>query len=283
MLTTLNDDTVSINAIYLTLWHIQAAMSDRSVSFTLLVEWLDSLIEWQRFGINLPGINEEHIQQIEAGYRDLNQQKSALCELWLKVHPNAKWEDVITALKRAGEYALARKMLKEILHEVRKQSLEKYSSMIRQFEARMKWKECVHVSEIKKHCHLFLNSLYSQDDGPNIANALAKKWDIIFNKKLGISLNWNEKAEKESFVKVKHTTDFPLSEERSLDVDYSSNAGYFGRQTSTDHFGKTRSDAKLTAISPSYDRAGQTTFCSGYVGADQTEFPLAVADPHHVF
>ena len=49
-------------------------MSNNSVSFALLVEYLDCLINWQRFAINLPGINIEHIQQIEADHRDVNQQ-----------------------------------------------------------------------------------------------------------------------------------------------------------------------------------------------------------------
>ena len=215
----------------------------------------------------------------------------------------AKWEDVITAPERAGEYDLARRIkakieleevLKEVLHEVRKQSLEKYNSTIRQFKAGMKWKECVHVSEINERCQLFLNSLYSQD-GPNIANVLAKKWDTIFNRQLGIPLNWNEKAEEESYVKVKHTTPFSLSDEKSSDVDYPPNAGYFGKQTLMDHFGKPHFDAKPTTTSTSYPRAEQIKFSPSYDEAEQTKFSLscdedrqielnlAVASPLHVF
>ena len=278
-------------------------MSNNSVSFALLVKCLDRLINWQTFGINLPGIKKEHIQQIEADHRDVNQQKSALCKVWLRVHPNAKWEDVITALEQARQYALAKKIkakielkevLKEVLHEERMHSLAKYNGYIREFEAQMKWKECVHVAEIKEHCQLFLNSLCSQDD-LNIANVLAKKWDTIFNRQLGISLNWNEKAVEESYVKVKHTTEFPLSDEKSSDVDYPPNASYFGKQTLMDHFGKTHFDTKPTTTSPSYPRAEQTKFSPSYDEAEQTKFSLsydedrqtelnlAVAGPLHVF
>ena len=277
-------------------------MSNNSVSFDLLVKCLDPLINWKKFGINLPGIEEKVIQQIEAAHRDVNQQKLALCKVWLRDHPNAKWEDVITALERAGEYALTRQIkaqielkevLKEVLHEERMHSLAKYNSYIREFEAQMKWKECVHVSEIKEHCHLFLNSLYSQD-GPNTANVLAKKWDTIFNRQLGIPLNWNEKAEEESYVKIKDTTAFSLSDEKSSDVDSSPNTGYFDKQTLMDHFGKAHFDAKPTTISPSYPKTEQTKLSPSYDEAEQTKFSpsyednqtglhLAVAGPHLVY
>ena len=56
-----------------------------------LLELLDTLVNWQKFGAFLPGIKSEHIQVIERDIRAIDQQKSALFSKWLIVYPEASW------------------------------------------------------------------------------------------------------------------------------------------------------------------------------------------------
>ena len=72
-----------------------------------LIELLDTLVNWQKFGIFLPGIKGEHIQAIERDKKENDQQKAALFIKWLHVHPEASWQDVLSALEKSQEYALA--------------------------------------------------------------------------------------------------------------------------------------------------------------------------------
>ena len=60
-----------------------------------LIELLDTLVIWQKFGTFLPGIKSEHIQVIECDIRGNDLQKAALSSKWLSVHPEALWQDVL--------------------------------------------------------------------------------------------------------------------------------------------------------------------------------------------
>ena len=83
--------------------------------FDKLTLWLGPLINWQRFGTFLPGIKHEHIRTIEVDKKGIYHQKSELYGEWLRVYPNASWQDVINALTTARENALAEKVKKNLV------------------------------------------------------------------------------------------------------------------------------------------------------------------------
>ena len=53
---------------------VDPAMSVRP-KYDQLIELLDTLVNWQKFGAFLPGIKSEHIQIIECENRRIDQQK----------------------------------------------------------------------------------------------------------------------------------------------------------------------------------------------------------------
>ena len=93
-------------------------MSDPALSvrpqYDQLLELLDTLVNWQKFGAFLPGIKSEHIQVIERDIRGNDLQKAALFSKWLSVHPEASWQDVLSALEKSQEYSLASKVYQKL-------------------------------------------------------------------------------------------------------------------------------------------------------------------------
>ena len=71
-----------------------------------LIQLLDTLVDWQTFGVFLPGIKKEHIQVIEHDIRGTGLQKAELFSKWIDVHPKPSWQDVLSALKTSKEYTL---------------------------------------------------------------------------------------------------------------------------------------------------------------------------------
>ena len=71
-----------------------------------LIELLDTLVNWQKFGTFLPGIKSEDIQVIERDNRGTDKQKATLFSKWLSVCPEASWQDVMSALQKSRELAL---------------------------------------------------------------------------------------------------------------------------------------------------------------------------------
>ena len=72
-----------------------------------LIKLLDPLVNWQKFGTFLRGIKSEHIQEIERDKKENDQQKAALFTKWLSIHPEASWQDVLSALETSEEHTLA--------------------------------------------------------------------------------------------------------------------------------------------------------------------------------
>ena len=89
------------------------AMSVRP-KYDQLIELLDTIVNWQKFGAFLPGIKSEHIQVIECENRRIDLQKAALFTKWLSVHPEASWQDVLFALEKSQEYSLASKVYQKL-------------------------------------------------------------------------------------------------------------------------------------------------------------------------
>ena len=85
-------------------------------------EYLDSLIEWQNFAINLPGIRQNHVDKIEALTKaettgKLHRQKMALWTKWTSVYPSGTWDDVVAALKKVEKITLAEEIKEKLKNE----------------------------------------------------------------------------------------------------------------------------------------------------------------------
>ena len=93
-------------------------MSDPVLSvrpkYDQLIELLDTLVNWQKFGTFLPGIKSDHIQVIERDNRGTDLQKAGLILKWLTVHPEASWQDVLFVLKKSQNYTLATRIYQRL-------------------------------------------------------------------------------------------------------------------------------------------------------------------------
>ena len=72
----------------------------------LLLQWLEPLVDWQSFGLLLPGITQQDVTTIEDFEIDTKQSKEGLFCKWLKKNPTATWRDVLNALTKREEIKL---------------------------------------------------------------------------------------------------------------------------------------------------------------------------------
>ena len=79
-------------------------MIDDQPDIFLLLQWLEPLVDWQSFGILLPGITQQDISIIEQV--DTEHQKLALFTKWLNTDSTATWRDVLNALTKREEINL---------------------------------------------------------------------------------------------------------------------------------------------------------------------------------
>ena len=82
--------------------------------YDLLIELLDALVNWEKFGTFLPGIKSEHIQVIERDIRGTDLQKVALFSKWFNVHPEPSWQDVLFALEKSQEHSLTSRVYQKL-------------------------------------------------------------------------------------------------------------------------------------------------------------------------
>ena len=75
-----------------------------------LDEQLNDLVEWERFGLYLPGMTGHGIEKISKRKDSDCLKKLALFKEWLKICPYPDWEDIIMALEKVGENTLASKI-----------------------------------------------------------------------------------------------------------------------------------------------------------------------------
>uniref|UniRef100_A0A1X7SX44 Death domain-containing protein n=1 Tax=Amphimedon queenslandica TaxID=400682 RepID=A0A1X7SX44_AMPQE len=94
-------------------------MIDDRPNISLLIQWLEPLVNWKQFGCCLPGITYSDISKIEAENKKIDEQKSALYSKWLTVAPKATWADVINALSKRKE----NKFVREIRRNLQKSAL----------------------------------------------------------------------------------------------------------------------------------------------------------------
>ena len=79
-------------------------MIDDQADIFLLLQWLEPLVDWQSFGLLLPGITQWSIKAIEQ--LNAKHQKLALFTKWLNTNPTATWRDVLNALTKREEINL---------------------------------------------------------------------------------------------------------------------------------------------------------------------------------
>ena len=75
-----------------------------------LMELLEPLVNWQKFGIHLPEMTSAMIEIIKIDNQSTDHQKMALFSEWLRVDSYATWDKVIVALSKANEHYLASKV-----------------------------------------------------------------------------------------------------------------------------------------------------------------------------
>uniref|UniRef100_A0A1X7U753 Uncharacterized protein n=1 Tax=Amphimedon queenslandica TaxID=400682 RepID=A0A1X7U753_AMPQE len=81
-------------------------MIDDRPDISLLIKWLEPLVDWKTFGLNLREITYSDISKLEAENATIDERKLALYSKWLYIAPKATWADVINALKKARENKL---------------------------------------------------------------------------------------------------------------------------------------------------------------------------------
>ena len=79
-------------------------MIDDRPDISLLLQWLEPLVDWQSFGLLLPGITQQDITTIEQ--IDTEHQQRVLFSKWLNTNPTATWRDVLNALTKREEIIL---------------------------------------------------------------------------------------------------------------------------------------------------------------------------------
>ena len=80
-----------------------------------LMELLEPLVKWQKFGIHLPKMSSAVIEKIEIDKLSIDHQKMALFSEWLRVDSYATWDKVIVALSKANEHYLASKVQENLI------------------------------------------------------------------------------------------------------------------------------------------------------------------------
>ena len=79
-------------------------MIDDQPNVSLLLQWLEPLVDWKSFSILLPGITQQDITIIEQ--IDTEHQKQVLFSKWLNTNSTATWRDVLNALTKREEFNL---------------------------------------------------------------------------------------------------------------------------------------------------------------------------------
>ena len=73
-----------------------------------LISSLKKLVKWENMALQLPGISDESIiERIKREKKDVEDMKYAFFSEWLRLYPEATWEDVFFALKKSDKNDLA--------------------------------------------------------------------------------------------------------------------------------------------------------------------------------
>ena len=75
---------------------------------------LKELVNWETFAIQLPGIHQYNIETIKHEHHGIGEQKQALISMWLRVCPNASWNNVVVALELVDENSIANEIINSV-------------------------------------------------------------------------------------------------------------------------------------------------------------------------
>ena len=93
---------------------------EKELSVAKLNEYLNNLVEWERFAIHLPNFKPSYIDMIKRDCpNSVQMQKLEAFKKWLSVQPNGSWNDVICALTKIEKYGI----VSELVGKVEKHSL----------------------------------------------------------------------------------------------------------------------------------------------------------------
>ena len=99
---------------------IKPGISERPTE-AYLVEWLDALGDWKRFGLFL-NVSEAYIEKIaRKNLHSEDDAKMALFSEWLRTSLKASWRDVIDALKRVSELVVVEEIGQKLRMEPEQQ------------------------------------------------------------------------------------------------------------------------------------------------------------------
>ncbi len=97
-------------------------MSENSeLTVATLDKLLHGLVNWERFALHLPEIDNDDIGKINADYDKVDKKKLALYGTWKTQYPKGTLDDVIKALKEVRENKLAEKVRQHIEQKQPKQ------------------------------------------------------------------------------------------------------------------------------------------------------------------
>ena len=88
---------------------LSLAMSrSNTLNLQILVTKLQTIADWFMLGVHL-GVPKEELNKIDQQFlsHGVERCKAELFDLWLRRNPSARWDDVVRALERLNEMALA--------------------------------------------------------------------------------------------------------------------------------------------------------------------------------
>ena len=96
-----------------------ATEPEKELSVAKLDEYLNNLVEWERFALHLPSFKPSYIDIIKRNCPNcVHTQKYEAFKKWLSVQPNGSWKDVICALTKVEKYGI----VSELVGKVQKHS-----------------------------------------------------------------------------------------------------------------------------------------------------------------
>ena len=144
--------------------------SNRCPTVDELHDLLKDLKEWEIFGISLRHMKYSDIEEIKEDERKTENRKLKLYAKWLKVYPDASWEDVICALKKADEW----KLVKLVQEKYKIKMDTGFYSLRSQYHMSIQWKMNF-ITQIQFHkldkIHCCIQVYHNQNLAATVNNA----------------------------------------------------------------------------------------------------------------
>ena len=169
---------------------------------SLLIQWLDPLVDWIPFAYCLPEMTHSDISKIQAENKKVDDQKLALYSKWLDIAPNATWERVITALNTTREY----KLVQDIKRNLTQKTLpivatrELHATKVVMFDTAEDEKEVLH--KIIDFHHSFSSLIMNVRSGLDQRIESNPKLLVNLKRWLMVYMNWNDKLTDASLDEI---------------------------------------------------------------------------------